>query len=106
MSLALCIEATTAVFSVIYAAQIDPYPFVGADRIVRLTMQSKAGQADWINPNGPQIQEVRKLDIPPDGTVALVIEIDTNRSWVWNSADSLLFNPVFRPTLEQPAVDD
>ena len=63
VSLALGIGATTAVFSVIYAALINPYPFFAADRIVRLTMQSKAGQADWINLNGPQIREVRKLGI-------------------------------------------
>src|SRR5437588_687772 len=63
VSLALGIGATPAVFSVIYAALIDPYPFVGADRIVRLTMQSKAGQGDWVNLNGPQIREVRQLGI-------------------------------------------
>ena len=63
VSLALGIGATTAVFSVIYAALINPYPFYAADRIVRLTMQSKAGQGDWINLNGPQIREVRKLGI-------------------------------------------
>ncbi len=54
VSLALGIGATTAVFSVIYAGLINPYPFTAADRIVRLTMQSKAGQADWINLNGDQ----------------------------------------------------
>jgi len=52
VSLALGIGATTAVFSVIYAGLINPYPFTSAERIVRLTMQSKAGQADWINLNG------------------------------------------------------
>jgi hypothetical protein len=46
VSLARGIGATTAVFSVIYAGLINPYPFVASDRIVRLTMQSKAGQAD------------------------------------------------------------
>jgi hypothetical protein len=51
------------VFSVIYAGLINPYPFVAADRIVRLTMQSKAGQADWINLNGPQIRQLRQLGI-------------------------------------------
>ena len=61
VSLVLGIGATTAVFSVIYAALINPYPFVGADRIVRLTIQSKAGQGDWANLNGPQIQRVRRL---------------------------------------------
>ena len=63
VSLALGIGATTAVFSVIYAALINPYPFVAADRIVRLTMQSKAGQADWINLNGPQLRQLRQLGI-------------------------------------------
>ena len=61
VSLVLGIGATTAVFSVIYAALINPYPFVGADRIVRLTIQSKAGQGDWANLDGPQIQRVRQL---------------------------------------------
>ena len=63
VSLALGIGATTAVFSVIYAGLINPYPFVASDRIVRLTMQSKAGQADWINLNGPQVRQVRQLGI-------------------------------------------
>ena len=63
VSLALGIGATTAVFSVIYAGLLNPYPFTGADRIVRLTVQSKAGQADWANLNGPQIRELRKLPL-------------------------------------------
>jgi len=63
VSLALGIGATTAVFSVVYAALINPYPFTAADRIVRLTMTSKEGQGDWINLNGPQIREARKLGI-------------------------------------------
>src|SRR5215467_1270381 len=63
VSLALGIGATTAVFSVVYAALINPYPFTAADRIVRLTVTSKAGEHDEINLNGPQIREVRKLGI-------------------------------------------
>jgi predicted permease len=63
VSLALGIGATTAAFSVIYAGLINPYPFTAADRIVRLTMESKAGQADWINLNGPQVRELRQLSI-------------------------------------------
>ena len=34
LSLALGIGATTAVFSVVYAALINPYPFTEADRIM------------------------------------------------------------------------
>ena len=63
VSLALGIGATTAVFSVIYAGLINPYPFTAAHRIVRLTMQSKAGQGDWINLNGPQVRRVQQLGI-------------------------------------------
>ena len=63
VSLALGIGATTAVFSVIYAALINPYPYPSADRIVRLTTTSKAGSSDWVNPNGPQIRQLRQLRV-------------------------------------------
>jgi hypothetical protein len=56
ISLALGVGATTAVFSVIYAALVNPYPYPAADRIARLTIKSKAGSSDWVNPNGPQVQ--------------------------------------------------
>src|SRR5579864_1676526 len=63
ISLALGIGATTAVFSVIYATLMNPYPYPNADRIVRLTMESKAGTDDWANLNGPQIRQVRQLNV-------------------------------------------
>jgi predicted permease len=63
ISLALGIGATTAVFSVIYAALMNPYPYPNADRIVRLTMESKAGTDDWANLNGPQTLQVRQLSV-------------------------------------------
>src|SRR5439155_7555673 len=63
VSLALGIGATTAVFSVIYAALINPYPYPAADRIVRLTITSKAGSSDWVNPNGAQMRHVRQLPV-------------------------------------------
>jgi hypothetical protein len=46
ISLALGIGAATAVFSVIYAVLVSPYPYPDADRIVRLTTFSKAGSGD------------------------------------------------------------
>lgn len=63
ISLALGIGATTGVFSVIYAALINPYPYPAADRIVRLTMTTKSGPGDWITLNGSQIQQVRQLPV-------------------------------------------
>jgi predicted permease len=59
VSLALGIGATTAVFSVIYAALVNPYPYPNADRIVRLTVEN----GDFVNLNGPQIQQVRQLSV-------------------------------------------
>src|SRR5438876_10731232 len=63
VSLALGIGAATAVFSVIYAALINPYPYPAADRIVRLAMTTKSGPGDWITLNGSQIQQVRQLPV-------------------------------------------
>ena len=60
ISLALGIGATTAVFSVIYAALINPYPYPAAGRIVRLTVKNKTGEDQGISLNGPQIQQLRQ----------------------------------------------
>src|SRR3954447_25697204 len=62
LSLALGIGATTAVFSVIYAALINPYPFTAADRIMRMTVRTKSGPLDTVNLNTRQIQQLR--DVP------------------------------------------
>jgi hypothetical protein len=61
VSLALGIGATTAVFSVIYATLMNPYPYPAADRIVRLTVHSKANSSDEISLNGPQIKQLQQL---------------------------------------------
>ncbi len=63
ISLALGIGATTAVFSVIYAALMDPYPFPAADRIVRMTVRTKAGSVEWVNLNPTQIQQLRQVRV-------------------------------------------
>src|ERR1700726_3275035 len=63
LSLALGIGATTAVFSVIYAALLNPYPYPAADRIVRMTLTSKSSQDFWAELNGPQVRQLRELPI-------------------------------------------
>jgi predicted permease len=62
ISLALGIGATTAIFSVIYAALLDPYPFPAADRIVRMTVRTKAGSVEVVSLNPLQIQQLRQLN--------------------------------------------
>src|ERR1700727_1169727 len=63
ISLALGVGAATAVFSVIYAVLMNPYPYPAADRIVRLTTQSVAGPADPIVLNGAEIQTLRQSPV-------------------------------------------
>jgi predicted permease len=60
LSLALGIGATTAVFSVIYAALINPYPFTAADRIMRMSVRTKGGSVDTVNLNPVQIKQLRE----------------------------------------------
>ena len=62
ISLALGIGATTAIFSVIYAALLDPYPFPAADRIVRMTVRTKAGSVEVVSLNPSQIQQLRQVN--------------------------------------------
>jgi predicted permease len=64
LSLTLGIGSTTAVFSVIYAALINPYPFTAADRIMRMSVRTKSGSVETVNLNPRQIQQL--------GNVALI----------------------------------
>jgi hypothetical protein len=63
VSLALGIGATTAVFSVIYAALLNPYPYPAADRIVRMTLTNSSSPDFWADLNGPQVRQLRELPI-------------------------------------------
>jgi predicted permease len=60
LSLALGIAATSAVFSVIYAVLIDPFPYPGADRIVELRLVDKSGNDRFAGPNGQQADQLRR----------------------------------------------
>src|SRR5947208_11587366 len=60
LSLALGIGATTAVFSVIYALLVNPYPYRAADRMVHLIALNEKGEDWWIGLTGPQLKLVNQ----------------------------------------------
>jgi putative ABC transport system permease protein len=60
LSLALGIGATSAVFSVIYAVLIDPFPYPGANRMMEPRLKDKAGNERYSGFNGPQIDQIRQ----------------------------------------------
>jgi predicted permease len=70
LSLTLGIGATAAVFSVIWAVLLDPFPYPTADRIVRLQVQAPGGWRQ-IRLNGPQFRELERSPIL-DGVLAVV----------------------------------
>jgi hypothetical protein len=62
ISLALGIAATTAVFSVVRAVLLDPYPYANSDRMVHLVVKPKTGDPDrnFVNLTGPQLKQFRE----------------------------------------------
>ena len=60
LSIALGIGATTAIFSVVYAVLIDPYPYRSADRIGQLFLTGKKGSM-----RGFGVSKAQYLDLRP-----------------------------------------
>ena len=69
LSLALGIGATSAVFSVIYAVLIDPFPYPGSDRIVELRLVDKSGTDRYAGPSGQQADQLRQAKSVEDVTL-------------------------------------
>lgn len=69
LSLALGIGATSAVFSVIYAVLIDPFPYPGSDRIVELRLVDKAGKDRFAGTSGQQADQLRQVKSIEDVTL-------------------------------------
>ncbi len=59
LSLALGIGATSAVFSVVYGVLINPFPYVGADRMMQLALRDNAGRFRYPGMTGAQLEQLR-----------------------------------------------
>ncbi len=60
LSLTLGIGATTAVFSVIYALLVNPYPYLGAARMIELNVLNEKGDNWFVGVTGPQLKILRQ----------------------------------------------
>lgn len=66
VSLALGIGATTAVFSVVYAILLDPYPYKNPDRMIHMRLTMPSGELNGFGVTGTQWQELRKSPVIED----------------------------------------
>jgi putative ABC transport system permease protein len=66
ISLALGIGATTAVFSVVYAILMDPYPYKDPDRMIHMRLTMPSGELNGFGVTGTQWQELRKSPVVED----------------------------------------
>jgi putative ABC transport system permease protein len=69
ISLALGIGATTAVYSVVYAILMDPYPYKAPDRMVHMRLVDPKGGLRGFGMTAPQWQEIRKSPVVEDAVL-------------------------------------
>jgi putative ABC transport system permease protein len=66
LSLALGIGATTAVFSVVYAILMNPYPYAASDRMIHMRLLDDLQQERGFGLTGAQWQQMRKSPVVED----------------------------------------
>ena len=66
LSLALGIGATVSVFSVIYSAVLNAWPYAGFDRVCQIDTISKSGGEGSPGFTGPQIRQLRQVSAVED----------------------------------------
>jgi predicted permease len=70
LSLTLGIGATTAVFSVIYAVVMNPYPYAAPDRMVHMRFTDSAGHERGFGLTGAQWLVIRKSPVVEDAFIS------------------------------------
>src|SRR6202140_3180778 len=70
ISLALGIGATTAVFSVVYAILMNPYPYAASNRMVHMRLSDKSQQDIGFGLTGAQWQQIRQSAVVEDAFIS------------------------------------
>jgi predicted permease len=119
LTVALGIGATTLVFSVVYGAVLNPYPYRDADRIVQMAFLGKQGIRGFMAVNARDFETVRHASTVEDAMLSDFADPITNVSgyaedieiarFSGNAFDFLGVAPLFGRTLtkndrDQPAV--
>jgi predicted permease len=121
LSLALGIGATSAVFSVIHGVLLNPFPYVGADRMMGLALKDTAGRFRFPGMNGAQLEQLRQArtvesvvaedgwnltttdgDIPED-VVAAYVSPNAPNHWGVPALMGRWLVPADAPTGQDPA---
>jgi len=66
ISVALGVGATTAVFSVVYAILVDPYPYAAPDRMIHMRLVQPNGDLRGFGVTGSQWQQILKSPVVED----------------------------------------
>jgi predicted permease len=93
ISLALGIGATTAVFSVMYAVLIDPFPYASADRIIRISTEDKGGNLRPVFLTGSQLELIRKASCVESAVAWLNWELNTTGSDLPEDVKAVFITP-------------
>jgi predicted permease len=113
VSLALGIGATTAVFSVVYAIVVDPYPYANSDRMAHMRLLNPDGSNRGFGLTGGQWQRLHQSPVVEDafltdGTWALTITgsdvpEDVETDYVSSNTFSFMGVPAFAGRNLQPS---
>ena len=104
VSLMLGIGATTAVFSVVYAILLNPYPYPGANRLVELSVRDKAGNDRELRLSAREVQQLRQVSCLESAVAVEGWDLTTTDEGLPEEVGALSMTPDATAQLGMPAL--